>query len=376
MRKLIISLVLSTAALVPVICQSQQVADNAPSSYTVVRGDTLWGIAARFLKEPFRWPEIWNMNRDEIKNPHWIYPGDVIKLGYTEDGKPRLTLDGEASVGGTVKVSPNVRVERLNQAIPSIPGTVIGPFLSAPLVVDDDSILNAPKIIATEEGRVIIGAGNIAYVDRLDSKLGTRWQIYRPGKALRDSDTDEILGYEAAFVADARVSRFGTPSTIEIVTSKEEVNRGDRLAPTRENAIPSYSPRAPEKQIKGKIIAMDRGVAETAQYAIVVINRGRQDGLEIGHVLATYRAGEEVSTSDDGISFHNKDIKPNYVVQDTIASSISDLTGGSSGSPSVVKLPDERNGLVFVFRVFDRVSYALVMQTRRPVNLNDVVQTP
>ena len=375
MRKLIISLVLSTSVLVPGICQSQQLAENAPSSYTVVRGDTLWGIAARFLKEPFRWPEIWNMNRDEIKNPHWIYPGDVIKLGYTEDGKPRLSIDGVASVGGTVKLSPSVRVERLSQAIPSIPGTAIGPFLSAPLVVDDNSILTAPKIIATEDGRVIIGAGNIAYVDRLDSTLGTRWQVYRPGKALRDPDTNEILGYEAAFVADARVTRFGTPSTVEIVTSKEEVNRGDRLAPTRETAIPSYSPRAPEKLIKGKIIAMDKGVAETAQYAIVVINRGRQDGLEIGHVLATYRTGELVSTGDESTGFHNKDIKPNYVVPDSVASSVSNVLSGGSG-PSMVKLPDERNGLVFVFRVFDRLSYALVMQTRRQVNLYDVVQTP
>ena len=371
MRKLIISLVLSTVGLVPTLGWAQQLADNAPSSYTVVRGDTLWGISGRFLKDPWRWPEVWNMNRDQVKNPHLIYPGDVIRLELGADGKPRLSLDGQASIGGTVKLSPTVRIERLSEAIPSIPSTAIGPFLSVPLVVDADGLDSAPKIIAMEEGRVIIGAGNLAYIDNIDPALGTKWQVYRRGKALSDPDPKEILGYEASYVADARVTRFGQPSTIEIVRSREEINRGDRLSPNRETALPSFSPRAPEKLISGKIISVDRGVAETAQYSIVVLNRGKQDGLEVGHVLVTNRTGEIVSTRDEGVAFYDKDVKPNYVVPDAF---ISTITGGRYSSE--VKLPDERNGLVFVFRVFDRLSYALVLQSRRPIHIGDVVLTP
>lgn len=314
------------------------------------------------------------MNRDQVKNPHLIYPGDVIRLELGADGTPRLSLDGEASVGGTVKLSPTVRIERLSQAIPSIPSTAIGPFLSAPLVVDEKGLEDAPKIVAMEEGRVVIGAGNIAYIDNIDPALGTKWQVYRRGKPLSDPDTNEILGYEASYVADARVTRFGQPSTIEIVRSREEINRGDRLAPNREVALPSFSPRAPEKNISGKIISVDRGVAETAQYAIVALNRGKQDGLEVGHVLVTNRAGEVVSTLDEGKAFYNKDVKPNYVVPDAIIAGISAITGAKFANE--VKLPDERNGLVFVFRVFDRLSYALVMQSRRPIHIGDVVLTP
>jgi hypothetical protein len=362
MRKLIITLVLSTVSLVPLFGWAQQLTDGAPSSYTVVRGDTLWGISGKFLKDPWRWPEVWNMNRDEIKNPHLIYPGDVIRLEFTADGKPRLSVDGEASIGGTVKLSPTVRVERLSQAIPSIPGTAIGPFLSQPMIVDERGLEDAPKIVATEEGRVIIGAGNIAYVDNINSALGTKWQLYRPGKPLRDPDTQEILGYEASYVGDARVTRFGQPSTIEITRSNQEVGRGDRLAPNHEIALPSFSPRAPEKKIQGKIISVDRGVAETAQFAIVALNRGKKDGLEVGHVLLTYHAGELVPI-EKGSGYSDNDPKPN--------------SGAASGKDlSQLKLPDERNGLVFVFRVFDRISYALVMQSRGTIHINDVVQTP
>jgi hypothetical protein len=370
MRKLIITLVLSTVSLVPLFGWAQQLTDGAPSSYTVVRGDTLWAISGRFLKDPWRWPEVWNMNRDEIKNPHLIYPGDVIRLDFTADGMPRLSLDGEASIGGTVKLSPTVRVERLSQAIPSIPGTAIGPFLSQPMIVDEKGLEDAPKIVATEDGRVIIGAGNIAYVDSIDSALGTKWQLYRPGKPLRDPDTQEILGYEASYVGDARVTRFGQPSTIEITRSNQEVGRGDRLAPNHEIALPSFSPRAPEKKIHGKIISVDRGVAETAQFAIVALNRGKKDGLEVGHVLLTYHAGELV-TIENGSGYSGKDPNPNNV---PVAATVSGAASGKNLSQ--LKLPDERNGLVFVFRVFDRISYALVMQSRGTIHINDIVQSP
>jgi len=383
MRKPIIAFVLSTlctaVALLPVAAQAQALAENAPTSYTVVKGDTLWGIAGKFLKEPWRWPEIWNMNKDQIKDPHWIYPGDVVKLEFTADGKPRLTLDGSSMAGTaqsdvSIKVSPKVRVERLAQAIPSIPGAAIGPLLSQPLVVEENGLLDAPKIVATEDGRVIVGTGNRVYVDYLDAKDGVKWQVYRQGSPIVDPDTKEVLGFEAVYIAEARVTAFGAPSTLEITKAAQEVNRGDRLMPVRETAIPSYSPRAPEKQISGKIISVNQGVAEAGQYAIVTLNRGKRDGLETGHVLATFRSGEVVPAEEQGLAARLSGILPNYIVPDaTITSPDPKVTARAARE---VKLPNERSGLVFVFRIFDRVSYALVMQTRRPVYINDVVQTP
>jgi hypothetical protein len=387
MRKLIISLVLSTVSLVPLFGWAQQLTDGAPSSYTVVHGDTLWGISGKYLKDPWRWPEIWNMNRDQVKNPHLIYPGDVIRLEFTADGKPRLSIDGEASIGGTVKLSPTTRVERLSQAIPSIPGTAIGPFLSQPLIVDEKGLDDAPRIVATEEGRVVVGAGNIAYVDSINPAAGTKWQIYRPAKPLRDPDTLEILGYEASYLGDARATRFGQPSTIEITRSNQEIGRGDRLTPNHESAVPSFSPRAPEKNIQGKIISVDRGVAETAQFAIVALNRGKKDGLEVGHVLVTYHTGEVVPIENEG-GYSTAAPKANSVpvpakaspvagtanVNVVSAATVSVAAGGMNFTQ--LKLPDERSGLVFVFRVFDRVSYALVMNSRGVIHVNDIVQTP
>ena len=402
MTKRIIALVLSSLCLVPVLARAQALAENAPSSYTVVKGDTLWGIAGKFLKEPFRWPEIWNMNKEQIKDPHWIYPGDVIRLDITAEGKPRLSLDtspgstlaGTTSADGTIKVIPRVRVERLAEGIASIPGAALSPFLGQPLVVEENGLTDSPKIVAAEESRVVIGSGTIAYVDFIDPALGTKWQVYRQGQPLRDPDTREILGYTAIFLGDARVTRYGSPSTIEVVRAVQEINRGDRLTPTRENAIPSYSPRAPEAKITGKIMAVDGNVAEMGQYSVIAINRGKRDGLEIGHVLATHRAGEVVSTRDPGSSMNmglgglsgigsglgnlwNK-LKPNPVVADAPAAPASTppSTTNTAKNASEVKLPDERNGLVFVFRVFDRVSYALVMQIKRPIYVNDIVQTP
>jgi hypothetical protein len=399
MKKRIIAIVLSSLCLVSAAARAQALVENAPSSYTVVKGDTLWGISGKFLKDPWRWPEIWNLNKDQIKDPHWIYPGDVIRLEITADGKPRLSIDnstlagsalgGTAGADGTIKVTPRVRIDPLAQGIPSIPGAAISPFLGQPLVVEENGLANAPRIVAAEESRVVIGAGNVAYVDYIDPAEGTKWQIYRQGAALRDPDTGEILAYNATFLGDARVTRFGTPSTVEVVKSVQEVNRGDRLTPTREALIPSYAPRAPEAKISGKIISVEGGVAEVGQYSVVVINRGKRDGLEIGHVLATYRTGGWVNTQDRGsgmnmnvggtLSSWWSKLRPNPVVPDSSGAPTTDNAKAErtrAAQASEMKLPDERNGLIFVFRVFDRVSYALIMQTKRPTYLYDVVQTP
>jgi nucleoid-associated protein YgaU len=373
------------------------VAANAPSTYTVVKGDTLWDISAKFLKEPWRWPEIWNMNRGQISDPHWIYPGDVISLSYDADGNPRLSINGGASTGGTVKLSPQIRTQPLSQAIPSIPARVIGPFLTLPLVIEEDQLAGAPRIVATEDERVIVGAGNRAYAAGLRADQGIKWQIYRPGKALKDPVSQEVLGYEASYLGEARVSRFGETrdegSTIEVSKSAFEIARGDRLTPTAEVPVPSYSPRAPEKQMKGSIISLPGDVVEGAQYSVVVVGLGKRDGIEVGHVLATLRRGKMVSTDDRAVSSTSNDSGVARFF-DRIGDDIKkldqfnkDYEAEQAGKkvakpdeantiPSEVKIPDERVGLVFVFRTFEKVSYALVMSSTRPIKVGDIVQTP
>lgn len=326
-----------------------QLADNAPSRYAVVKGDTLWDISGRFLKTPWRWPEIWNMNREQIKNPHWIYPGDVIVMNMV-NGKPQLSIaQGDRA---TVKLSPRIRSSGLDQAIPSIPSAAIEPFLTQPLVVEQDGLAKAPRIVATESERIVVGAGNKAYVDGLDSGQSSLWQVYRPGPVMKDPDSGEVLGYEAVYLGEARVSRAGDPATVTIVRSTQEINKGDRLVPANKVTFPSYMPHSPEKALRGRILSAPMGVDEIGQNAIVTINKGSRDGLEIGHVLAAYRRGETVKAAAEG----------------------DNSWFGSSGRD--IKLPDERNGLVFIFRTFEKVSYGLVVQSLTPIHVGDVVQTP
>jgi hypothetical protein len=423
MRKTIITLVVALASLVPAgvlangmppeagksagkgapgapatkVTEADLVAD-APSEYTVVKGDTLWGIAGRFLKDPWKWPHIWQMNQEQIKNPHLIYPGDVVRLdrealrlSIASGGAPGASGMGGSAVeaaSNVVKVEPRVRVEPLQTAIPSIPGTVIGPFLSQPLVVEVGGMDTAPTILATEESRVIIGAGDTAYADRIGTDDGVNWQVFRPGIALTDPDSGEVLGYEAKYVGDARVRRFGNPTTLHITRARQEINRGDRLTPAREATYPVYVPRAPDKPIVGSIMSVDGGVSEFGQYQVITLNRGARDGIEVGHVLAAYRRGAEVGGTGREITFsaprwwNNMMGKPVPVVPDppnlapAPTASAEGKVVGVAQTGSVVKLPDERTGLVFVFRVFDKLSYGLVMRSTRPLYIGDVVRTP
>jgi hypothetical protein len=384
---------------------------DAPGEYTVQKGDTLWGIAGRFLKDPWKWPQIWEMNRDQIKNPHWIYPGNVIRLDRSGDS-PRLSMDGSGrpgdysgpateatAVANVVKLDPRIRVETLDTAIPSIPGSAIGPFLTNPLVVEAGGLDGAPSIVATEESRVIVGAGDVAYADRIGTNAGLNWQVFRPGVTIRDPESGEVLGIEAKWIGDARVRRYGNPTTLEIVKSRQEVNKGDRLAPARELSYPNYVPRAPEKPIKGLIMTVEEGVSEFGQFQIITINRGARDGLELGHVLASYHRGQLVKSSGhsdatDALETTNAwwkgiwpswgmswmtwgETKPNPVVPTPPGTQSDDTAkAGAALADGPITLPDERNGLVFVFRVFDKMSYAMVMRANRPMYVGDVVKTP
>lgn len=341
---------------------------SAPDRYTVVRGDTLWGISERFTDSPWRWPELWDFNREQIKNPHLIYPGDIIVLdralgrlsiARTEvPAAPSERPTGEAAPApraetveipaGTFRLSPRVRAEPADrEAIPSIPREAIEPFLTRPLVIEPDGLDKGPTIVATEEDRVMLSPGSVGYVRGIGESSEANWHVYRRGNALIDPETNKALGYEAVYLGDARITRPGEPATIQVTSVKQEMLRGDKLIPAPRIETISYVPRAPNTQVTGRVMSIYGGlgkVGEAGPGSIITINRGKSDGVEVGHVLALYRYGATV-----------KDI---------------------SRPGSVIKVPNERYGLVFVFRVFDRVSYALVMRISKPVRSLDAVQNP
>jgi hypothetical protein len=348
-----------------------QIQPNAPDSYVVQKGDTLWGISGKFLTQPWRWPDIWRLNKEQIKNPHLIFPGDIVRLD-------RAT--GTLSV---VRLEPRVRSEALvREAIPTVPLKVLEPFLSAPLVIERGGLDKAPRIFATQEGRFNIGAGSRAYVTGMGESKETLWQLYRPGIALVDPDSKDILGYEAIFLGTARVTRTGSPTTVQVLSSKQEISEGDRLVVAPQPQVFSFAPRAPDKPIRARIMSiydghsdartdllLDKpdwagirsdalaksiyeGFGETGNLAIVTLNKGAKDGLEIGHVLAIYRS---TTVTND------RSIGPFYL-------------GAPRQEP--IELPEERYGLMMVFRTFDNLSYALTLGVERPVAPGDVVKTP
>ncbi len=348
MRKSITTLafVLALGALPAALAQAPKtplaLKPDAPDRYVVVPGDTLWSIAERYTDSPWRWQELWNLNKEEIKNPHRIYPGNVIVLD-----RARRQL---AMASDTVKLSPRVRAESTARAaIPSIPARVIEPFLTRPLVVEPEGLDKAPTIVATEEGRVVVEAGNHAFVKGMGGAAGEDWMLYRQGKPLVDPDSNSTLGYEAIYLGTARVVRGGDPAMIRLTTAKQEVGVGDKLVPAGKAEIVSYAPRAPGAAVKGRVISLYGGVGRTGEagpQSVITVNLGRAQGMEVGHVLALHRPGEAIAA----------------------ASRVKNA--------QELKLPDERYGLAFVFRVFERVSYALVMHVNRPVNPLDIVQNP
>jgi hypothetical protein len=358
MRRIIFALILSfsTAATVA-FAQSVpatkpiELAPDAPERHIVVPGDTLWGISAKFLKDPYRWPELWKMNAEQVKNPHRIYPGQVVILD-------RSGSDPQLRIGQVITLEPQVRVEIPSQEIPAIPAQDIEPFLAQPLVIDPGQFDSSPRIVATQEGRVLTGNGDMIFAAGVDPAV-KQWQAFRPGKPLIDPENGEPLGVEAIFLGNVRPA--GPPGEVTqlVVTSvKQEIGRGDYLVPASRPEVLSYVPHAYTQRIDGRVLALYGGVGEGGRGSIISISRGKRDGLEMGHVLALYRAGTTVSNR-----FSN-------------TASADSTWRFADDRPQTHVLPEERYGLLFIFRVFDRVAYGLVAKAGLPVMAGDSVREP
>lgn len=453
----ITALILSLAIALPAVADTVELRADAPDRHVVVKGDTLWDISAKFLKTPWKWPELWQLNKTEIKNPHLIYPGDVVYMVMTPDGPKLMTIP-------TVKLSPSIRSEPIKSdadAIPTIPPEAIAPFISHAGVIDAERVPGLPRILGADDDRVFMMMGDTAYATIGDG-VTNDWFIIRPGSDLIDPDTGKVLGKEAIHVGNAHTTVQGQPQTLKIDSAYMEVIKGDRLTPAQATDLVGMVPRAPDKPIEGKLISAYGGVKASSRYSTVVINRGRADGLLPGHVLAVYRPGRTVGgppaekpsghRADDMTLYRKEQVeyrnfweevldfvdpfdfifKPypdgrrgwryadgkclkdgarigaheTYDPATELVDCAPEATQGKWAYMDIgclkygksvtydqpfdpkevyephcrpqppIKLPDARSGLVMVYRSFEKVSYALVMDAEGPIYLLDNVRNP
>lgn len=331
--------------------QAVPLAAGAPEEYIVQVGDTLWDIAATFLRDPWYWPEVWYVN-PQVENPHLIYPGDVLAL-VTIDGRERITTVR----GSTYRVSPTARVTPLTEAVTSIPYEQIAAFLSKGLVLEKSQADQLPYILATRGDHMMASAGNEIYIrGGQPSANGTRFSVVHVGEELRDPDDNDLLGYQGIYVGEGSQSRGGDPATVALTDTNREALEGDRLIPETVDIPLNFFPKAPDMNVEGRIISVVDGVSLIGQYQVVVLNRGARNGLAPGDVLAVFQAGETVRDRFQGRSFN---------------STGSGFMGGES-----VTLPDEEAGTVMIFKVYDRIGYALVMEATSDIHVLDAVRNP
>jgi len=378
--------------LCPTFADDVAIKSDHPGTYTVIKGDTLWDISGTFLTHPWQWPDIWQAN-PQIDNPHLIYPGDQVSLTY-KDGRPVLNLARGGFGGRRVKLSPSVREYPHDGAIAPIPLDAIGPFLSRPQVMDLADIERSGYVVSSQDLHLANGAGHRIYIRNLIDPKTDKYSVFRPGGEYRDGVTDELLGYEILHIGDVVIERGGDPATAKVMRSNKEILAGDRLLPQQEDQYPDFVPRAPETGVDGRIISVVDGVSQIGQYQVVVLDRGTGDGVMPGHVLAIYQAGavveDELATAIaaekryDAIQRAPEESTGLANVRDTAWANLAAakrsldefLNESKGGWPEKVTLPDERAGEVMVFRTFDKVSYALVMNTQRAVHIHDKVKNP
>jgi len=313
-------------------------AEGHPNEYVVQVGDTLWDIAAAFLKDPWFWPEIWYVNPD-IENPHLIYPGDVLGLVYI-DGQTRIT-NVRAS---TYRMSPQARVTPLTEAVTSIPFEDVAAFLSSGLVLEKSQADALPYLLETRGDHLIASAGNEIYVRGIDSDApSTRYNVVHVGDAMVDPDDNRLIGYHGIMVGEGSLRRTGDPATVALTSSSREAKMGDRLIPAAVDVPLNFFPRSPSSDIDGRIIHVVGGVTQIGQFQVVVMNRGSGNGLSVGDVLSIFKTGA--------------------VVKDRVR-------GGE------VTLPDEQAGTVMVFKTYDRISYGLVMEATDAIHIHDSIRNP
>jgi len=312
-----------------------------PDRYVVVKGDTLWDISAMFLRDPWLWPEIWYVNT-QVENPHLIYPGDILTLVYV-NGRPQLRL-----TRGEVKLSPQIRYESLDNAIPTIPLDSIRQFLTQTIVVDENELNTAPYVLQSADEHVISGAGDRVYVRGIKDREHALFDVFEQGEAYIDPDTDELLGYAALYMGSGPIQSFGDPATLLLTNTTQEVRAGDRLRPA-ENHDPTlqFQPHPTPPGTEGHIISVIGGVSQIGQFNVVALDLGAREGMEVGHVMRIFQAGEIVRDPFSGKRLNNE-----------------------------VKLPDEEAGVLMVFRTFEKVSFALVMEATSPIHIYDIVRTP
>ena len=329
--------------------ESVALAPNAPDSYVVKKGDTLWGISKVFLRDPWFWPEIWQVN-PQIQNPHLIYPGDTLRLVFI-DGQPKIVLQR----GDSLKVSPRVRSEPFEQAVTTIPYETVAAFMSKPSVLDRDQIKNAPYVLATRDLHVVMSDGDTLYARGFTSpvELGGHYNIVRVGDALRDPDDNRVLGYDGVYTGSGHVTRGGDPATLIMTDSARETVAGDKLFPGGVDVPLDFIPSPPKVQTNGSIIAVANGVTVIGQYEVVVVNRGASDGIVPGNVLAIYDLGPLV---DD-------DKKKGFFAFRGLGD-------------KKIRLPSERTGTFMVFKTFDHMSYGLVMEATNVIRVLDKIQNP
>ena len=341
---------MQTTPVVEQISRPVPLASGAPSEYVVQEGDTLWDIASTFLRDPWYWPEVWYLN-PQVANPHLIYPGDTLAM-VTIDGQQRIT-NVRAS---TYRLSPQARVTPLTETISSIPYEQISSFLSKGLVLERDQAGELPYILSTRGDHLVASAGNDIYVRGGEpAPNGTRYSVVHVGDELRDPDDGDLIGYQGIYVGEGAMVRGGDPATVSLTDTTREALNGDRLLPESVDIPLNFFPKAPDIDIDGRIISVVDGVSLIGQYQVVVLNRGARNGLAPGDVLTVFQTGDTVTDRYANTSLLGNAIRG----------------GGES-----VKLPDEEAGTIMVFKVYDRIGYALVMEATSDIHVLDSVRNP